>query len=271
LFDAMLGYSYQDARNTGSDPFTYINIFSRLETNANQLLGRVPTPAEAMRVTEENRKHNITGNFALHFPADYDNRLLANFGFSGTIRFASGTPYTRLVPQGDFLLENNQGLGTTGAQLADDEMNTATLPWLKIFDLQVRKGLSVMGWRAQAFAMITNVLDMENITGVWATTGDIFEERVFLQRIESNRRFLGGNQLQDEIDLRSLALAGEGIANEVDLVLVRRAEARFGNADGIFTAEEQERAFRAALDFSAGPQRFIGAGRRVNLGIEINF
>jgi hypothetical protein len=271
LFDAMLGYSYQDARNTGSDPFTYINIFSRLETNANQLLGRVPTPAEAMRVTEENRKHNITGNFALHFPADYDNRLLANFGLSGTIRFASGTPYTRLAQSGSFLLENNQGLGTTGAQLADDEMNTAALPWLKIFDLQVRKGLSVMGWRAQAFAMITNVLDLENITGVYATSGDVREERVFNQLIESHRSSLGGNALQNEIDVRSLSAAGEGIANEVDLILAQRAEARFGNGDGLFTAEEQERAFRAALDFQFGPQRFIGAGRRVNLGIEINF
>jgi outer membrane receptor protein involved in Fe transport len=271
VFDAMLGYSYQDARNTGSDPFSYINVFSRLESNANQILGTVPVPAEAMRSTQENRKHNITGNFALHFPSDYESSVLRNFGLSGTLRLASGTPYTRLQPSGDFLLDDNDGLGTTGAILADDELNTATLPWLKIFDLQARKGVSIMGWNANLFLIANNVLDLENITGVWATSGDIREDRVFRQRVESARRILGGNVIQDAIDLSSLASAGEGITNEVDLVMVRRAEARFGNADGIYTAEEQERAILASLNLVNGPQQFIGNGRRVRVGLEINF
>jgi outer membrane receptor protein involved in Fe transport len=271
IFDAMLGYSYQDARNTGTDPFSYINVFSRLESNANQLLGTVPTPAEAMRITEENRKHNLTGNFAFHFPSDYDNKWLANFGLSGTLRFASGTPYTRLEASGDFLLTNNQGLGTTGAVLADDELNTAELPWLKIFDLQARKGINLMGARANLFVIVNNVLDLENITGVYATSGDIREERVFAQRVESARAILGGNAIRESIDLTSLATAGAGITNPVDLVAVRRAEERFGNGNGLFTADEQEAAIRAALNLTAGPQNFIGAGRRMNFGIEINF
>src|SRR5207253_5464158 len=42
VFDAMIGYSYQDARNTGTDPFTFVNVFARLESNANTLLGVPP-------------------------------------------------------------------------------------------------------------------------------------------------------------------------------------------------------------------------------------
>jgi len=86
VFDATLGYSYQDARNTGTDPFTYVNVFARLEGNANVLLGLPPNPAQAIRLTEENRKHNITGNFSLQFPSSHSNKLLANFGLFGTLR-----------------------------------------------------------------------------------------------------------------------------------------------------------------------------------------
>ena len=72
-------------------------------------------------------------------------------------------------------------------------------------------------------------------------------------------------------DLRSLAAAGSGVRNEIDLVLLRRAEQRFGNGDGLFGADEQDRAFREAEAFIAGPQDLIGPGRRLRLGLEISF
>jgi hypothetical protein len=48
-------------------------------------------------------------------------------------------------------------------------------------------------------------------------------------------------------------------------------EARFGNGDLQFTAEEQERAFRAAVLQFAGPQWLIGSGRRLRVGFELTF
>jgi hypothetical protein len=272
IFDAMLGYSYQDARNTGTDPFTYVNVFARLEGNANTLLGLPPNPAQSIRITEENRKHNITGNFSLNFPNNYENSILRNFGLFGTVRILSGLPYTPLEnTAGNILIGPGAGLGVTGAALADDEISTARMPWQKHFDLKATKGLSLMGWNAQLFLDARNVLDIENRTAIFQSTGDITDEEVYNVRIESHRNTLGNGSIQDQVDLSSLASAGEGVLNEVDLYLLQQAEARFGNGDKIFNAEEQVRAFRASELYLTGPQDLLGVGRRVRIGFELQF
>jgi outer membrane receptor protein involved in Fe transport len=272
IFSAMLGYSYQDARNTGTDPFTYTNVFARLESNANVLLGLPPNPAQAMRLTEENRKHNITGNFSLSFPNNYETRLLANFGLFGTFRVLSGLPYSPLEnTAGNALIGPGAGLGVTGAELRDDEISTARMPWQRHFDLKATKGLTLMGWNAQVFLDARNVLDIENRTGVFQSTGDITDEAVYETRILAHRNTLGGGQAQPEIDLASLDRAGAGVRNIVDLYLLQQAEIRFGNGNGIFDAVEQERAFRAAELYGVGPQDLIGTGRRVRIGFELTF
>jgi len=270
VLNVMLGYSYQDARSTGTDPLTFTNLFARIEGNANTLLGLPPNPAQAMRLTEENRKHNVTGNFSLAFPSNHDNSLLRNFGLFGTFRFISGLPYSPVTEVGDALVTGPPS-GLFSGELRDDEISTARTPWIKEFDLKASKGLRLMGWNAQVFVDARNVLDLENRTGVFLTTGDIYDEPRFNMIIAAQRQTLGGGQERDNIDLSSRSTAGEGVRNDVDLVSLRGAEARFGNGDGIFTAAEQIRAFRAALDLSDGPQTFIGAGRRVRLGFELTF
>jgi outer membrane receptor protein involved in Fe transport len=275
VFDAMLGYSYQDARNTGTDPFTYVNVFARLEGNANVLLGLPPNPAQAVRLTEENRKHNITGNFSLQFPSTHENSLLANFGVFGTLRVLSGLPYSPLSNGAGNIFIAGQaggaGLGVTGATLADDEISTARLPWQTFFDLKAQKGLKLMGWNAQVFVDARNVLDLKNQTGIFQTTGDITDEDVYTTRVESHRQTLGGGVIQDRVDLRSATAAGAGVRNIVDLYLLQQAEMRFGNGDQLFTADEQERAFRASELFLTGPQDLYASGRRVRLGFELTF
>jgi hypothetical protein len=272
IFDAMLGYSYQDARNTGTDPFTYLNVFARLEGNANVLLGLPPNPAQSIRITEENRKHNITGNFSLNFPNNYENSILRNFGLFGTVRVLSGLPYSPLEnTAGNILIGPGAGLGTTGAELQDDEISTATMPWQKHFDLKATKGLSLMGWNAQLFLDARNVLDIENRNAIFQSTGDLTDEEVYSTRILSHRNTLGGGTAQAQVDLNSLERAGAGVRNIVDLYLLQQAEARFGNADKIFDAEEQERAFRASELYGTGPQDLLGVGRRVRIGFELAF
>lgn len=272
VFDAMLGYSYQDARNTGTDPFTYTNIFARLETNANILLGLPPNPAQSMRMTEENRKHNITGNFSLQFPANHESKILANFGLFGTLRLLSGLPYSPLANgAGNVFIGPGAGLGVTGATLRDDEISTARMPWQKFFDLKAQKGLKLAGLNAQVFLDARNILDIRNQTGVFQTTGDVIDEQVYQAYVDEHRNILGGGSPQDQVDLRSLTAAGSGVLNEVDLYLLQQAEARFGNADMLFTAEEQEAAFRASRIFLQGPQDLFGAGRRVRIGFELAF
>ena len=85
------------------------------------------------------------------------------------------------------------------------------------------------------------------------------------------RSVLGNGEIQDRVDLHTRASAGAGVLNDVDLYLLQQAEARFGNADLIFSAEEQEAAFRASRVFLTGPQDLFAAGRRVRLGFELAF
>jgi hypothetical protein len=57
----------------------------------------------------------------------------------------------------------------------------------------------------------------------------------------------------------------------VDCVLLQRAEARYGNGDGVFTQGEYDAAFSAWYNLQNAPSRFYGAGRRLRLGAELSF
>jgi hypothetical protein len=57
----------------------------------------------------------------------------------------------------------------------------------------------------------------------------------------------------------------------VDCVLLQRAERRFGNGDGRYTAAEYNAAFGAWYDLAHAPYHFYGPGRRIRLGVEIAF
>lgn len=143
------------------------------------------------------------------------------------------------------------------------------MPWQKFFDLKMQKGVKLMGWNAQLFLDARNVLDLKNQIAVFQTTGDVTDESVYQERIESHRQTLGGGVMQDRIDLRSLSSTGAGVRNEVDLYLLQQTEARFGNGDQIFSAEEQKAAFRAAEVFLTGPQDLFGPARRLRVGFEL--
>ncbi len=97
LFNGTLAYSFQDAKNTGSDPFTYINFGSRL---VNQVSGGNQPPPQAILPTNSSRPHNLAGSFSVTFPGDWHEgttmgAILQNFGIFTTFRVASGTAFTR--------------------------------------------------------------------------------------------------------------------------------------------------------------------------------
>jgi hypothetical protein len=50
-----------------------------------------------------------------------------------------------------------------------------------------------------------------------------------------------------------------------------RAEARFGNGDRLYTADEYSDAFTAWYHLENAPSRFYGPGRRIRLGVELSF
>lgn len=276
LLDVMLGYSYQDARNTGTDPYTYTNVFARVESNANILLGLPPNPPQAMRATEENRRHNVTGNFSLRFPADYEgSRLLRNFGVFGTLRVASGLFFTPVEGAGLDVL-TGPPTNLFAGNLKHQELSTMQTDWIRQFDLRLSKGLRIGGLDATVFADVRNVFDFTNKSQVYLTTGDIADDELFALRVEQLYQILlgGGSSVRD-VDLTSFTAAtestGGAVTNEANWIALLRAEGRFGNGDGLFSVEEQRAAFLAADLFRFGPQFLVDPGRRLRFGVEFTF
>ena len=107
IFQGTLSYSYETAKNTGSDPHQYLNTLAR--TNSAVTGARVPPP-QAILTSTDNRTHTIAGNLAANFPAGWHSgtllgSILENGGIYATFRAASGLAYT--------LMENG-GLGARG-------------------------------------------------------------------------------------------------------------------------------------------------------------
>jgi hypothetical protein len=100
LFTGSVNYTFQDAKNTGSDPFTYVNFGSRI---VDQLSGGNSPPPQAVLPQANSRTHTLAGIMALNFPDGWNQgstvgTVLENFGVLATFRYASGTPYTACPP-----------------------------------------------------------------------------------------------------------------------------------------------------------------------------
>jgi hypothetical protein len=74
--------------------------------------------------------------------------------------------------------------------------------------------------------------------------------------------------LINAVDLRNCSSWG---ADVVNCVLLQRAEARFGNGDKIYDVNEQTRALVSRYNAFFGPHTFLGSGRSIRLGLELNF
>ncbi len=100
LFNGTLAYTFQEAKNTGSDPETYIDFGSRV---LNALSGGNQPPPQAILPTDFSRPHTLAAAASINFPNDWNQgtgigTILENVGLFATFRYASGTPYTRCDP-----------------------------------------------------------------------------------------------------------------------------------------------------------------------------
>jgi hypothetical protein len=274
VLQTMLAYSFEDARNTGTDPTTYTGLYARLSSNAATILGLPPNPPNAMHTTEENRTHNITGTFNLTVPQDESSApaALRNFGVFGTFRFASGLPYSKLTGVGQNILTGPPTNAGLSGSLADQEVETGRTPWIKQFDLRLTRGVKLGRMNAQVFLDGRNVLNFTNYNSVVLTTGGPTDQAIVNSFVSGYEVSVSGTALPRDIDLRSLASAGKGVSNLVNLVALQRTEALFGNGDKNFTVAEQATAFGAAVNLLNGlPGGLTGPGRSFRLGLDFTF
>ncbi len=285
-FNGFLSYTFQQARNTGSDPFTYINFGSRI---VDQVSGGNSPPPQAIAPTNSSRPHSLAGAFSVNFPGGYREgtllgTVLENMGMFTTVRFASGTSYTRC--------ENNQGESSviSGNPCARDftgNFNGARLPSFKQLDVRLTKGFSLGGVDLTAYLDVRNVLNFENILAVFAATDDVVNglestDNWQTDSIAFRQEALASGVLQSDGTM-NLTFAGQGasgcgnwvtsdgVPSSPNCVYLIRAEQRWGDGDGFFSVAEQRQASDALYATGRGLQQFTGAGRRARLGLELNF
>jgi len=279
-----VAYTFQASKNTGSDPFSYLNTFAR-QVSAQS--GVTPPPEAAQR-TNDDRTHSFVGSVALQLPTDYKRgttmgTILRDVGVFATFRVQSGLPFTMLENQGAGQTAPRLNFGLGGRTATGTSLNQFELPWTKNVDMRVNKGMRFGRLDMTAYLDVRNLFNFRNIVGLFAETGSVLNEE--------NRKKGGvapgdpsagtgeyGN-LWDEagnagalgadksIDLTSCA----SWSSQVNCVSLRRVEQRFGDGNGVYTLDEQEHALNTYYDSFFGPWRFYAPARSIRVGLELKF
>jgi hypothetical protein len=272
--NASVSYTFQLAKSTGSDPFSYLRTLSR---QISQVTGSRVPPPQAILPTDDNRTHNIVGSVALTLPNDWKKgttlgNVLRDVSVFATFRVVSGLPYTRQTNQGAGTLAPRQGFGLIGTQ--QEPVNASTMPWVKNIDLRLNKAFKFGGTDWTLYADVRNALNFRNINALFVETGDVVNAENRTLTLSSEFANLRG-----EAETNSALRAGDAIdlancaswTSPVNCVMLRRTEARFGNSDGTYSLDEQTRALNAYYDSFNGPQNLYGAPRHIRVGFEVNF
>jgi hypothetical protein len=284
IFNGVVSYSYQDARNTGDDPFTYINFGSRI-TSA--ITGSAAPPPQAAQPVGFSRPHSLAAQFAFNFPADFSEgtvvgAIMSRMGVFGTARYASGTPYTRCDPtlDDDLAVTSGNPCNTLGG-----DFNAARLPTFKNVDLRVTKGFRVGSLDLTAYADARNVFNIKNILAVFSQTGTTTSARLaanlwstdsatFASAATANGIYDGNSGditlPGSDSECGSWVTTGNN-PSPTTCYFYRKGEQRFGNGDGVYTLAEQRRASDINNDDTFHINRFAGGGRVLRFGMEVNF
>jgi hypothetical protein len=289
LFNGTLAYTFQDAKNTGSDPETYIDFGSRV---LNNLSGGNQPPPQAILPTDFSRPHTLAAAAALNFPNDWQEgsamgSILENVGLFATFRYASGTPYTRCNPGST---DQDVLSGDNCDRDFPEGLNGSRLPAFRQLNLKLTKGFGIGGLDVTAYLDARNVLNFRNIIQVFTQTDDIVNgaelagERA--GNIEDNR----DEAVRSGVDIDAngtidLSFGGiddprqgcgtwvtqDGLPAAPNCVYLIRAEERWGNGDHQFTVAEQNAASDALYNTIRGTHNFTGEPRRMRVGFELNF
>ncbi len=282
--NASLAYTLQFSRSTGSDPFSYLRTSGRQFYSA--LNTQVPPPEQPLP-TNDNRTHNVVASMSIAVPADWQRgttigAVLRDVGVFITGRAVSGLPYTRLGNTGQGQTAPFENYGLTGVGV--EPINSSTMPWTKFVDLRLNKGIKAGRVDWTLFADVRNLFNFKNVISLFTETGDVTNPLNRSNQIQSEKSTLLSEATQNSaynVATGNVILNGtggakacgnwSGDAGPVDCVMLRRTEARWGNGDGIFTADEQTRALNAWYDSFNGVQAYYGSPRQIRIGAELTF
>jgi hypothetical protein len=289
LFNGTLAYTFQDAKNTGSDPNTYIDFGSRV---LNALSGGLQPPPQAILPTDFSRPHTLAAAASLTFPDDWRKgttlgSVFQSFGVYGTFRYTSGTPYSRCNPGPT---DRDVLSGDNCDREFPEGLNGSRIPAFKEFNLRFTKGFALGGLDLTAYLDARNVLNFKNVIQVFAATNDVRNNEELQAELTDDRQ-----EYQDEAAKSGVAVSQDGtidlsfggtpdprtgcsnwvtqdgVPAAPNCVALIRTEERYGNGDHLFTADEQDRAGSALYYTIRGLQNFTSTPRRLRAGVEVNF
>lgn len=211
-------YTYSDARGTGSSPSSSFRALWLSPTETPYL------PKYPMTLAFD-QTHRGSVNVDYRFgpndgPELFGVMPLERLGLNLLFSFNSGTPYTRV---------NEFSFGDRRVPI--EEINASRTPWVFQLDLNIDKTVPIGPVNANFYIRCTNVLNIKNITGVYATSGSS----------ESNN-YLASDDGQKQI-------------------------ATYASYDEIFGQLYQDFYYQNSL-MNAG---VYGAPRRIWLGMRVNF
>ena len=282
LFNGTLAFTFEDAKNTGSDPFSFIDFGSRI---VDAIGGGASPPPQAILPTDQSRPQTLAGSFSLQFPNDWRQgsgmSWLENAGLFATWRFASGTAFSRCPAE---VGNENVLSGNPCVRSPEGDLNGARLPMIKQFDLRATKGFGLGGVDITAYADIRNLFNFTNRLRVYTVSNDVVNGEAIDVRLQNDLSSLdteavanGAHKANHDmiLPLADAAcvdwVAASGESASPSCIYLIRAEARWGNGDRIFSVEEQATASLANFNRTRGLSFFTGRPREVRLGLELNF
>lgn len=226
-----------------------------------------------------NRKHTLAGWVVARWPADgpadsWVARVLRGGEAAARFRLSSGLPYLPLVNQGFGTLVPPEAFGTARGERVD-------LPGVKEIDLRVGRGFRSVGVRWGVFAEVRNLFGWRNTYRLFAETDSlandlhralVLDPELARLQAEAGSRWIqvtNGGRTLFAADLTGDCATWDGGA--VNCVLLRRAEARFGNGDGFYDEDEARSALGAMYDLLFGQWTLLGPPRHARVGLEVRF
>jgi hypothetical protein len=237
---------------------------------------------------ENSRPHTFTSVWAVEVPQDWGRgivgTILRNVSLYGAFRYTSGTAYTRCPAE-----TGNESVlsGETCFRVFEGDFFGARLPSTKHLDLRASRTFEIAGRELVAYLDGRNILNFENVLQVYAVTGKTSNPTEAIEVFSADSAGFadvgvanGIYRSNGEIDLTYGGAVAAGCGNFVnpqstpsapDCVYLIRAEERYGDGDHVFTLAEQRRASDAAYRVARGRPTFLGAPRRLRLGLEVRF
>jgi hypothetical protein len=279
IVNAQLAYTLQVARSTGADPWS---SWGAISSGLDALTGLPPDPPQATFETDDNRIHTFAGALAVTLPGSlgpgtWYGPILRDAGAFLRLRLASGVPYTPLENSGSGRLGPYMGY-VANSEIMEGATNSARMPWTREVDLRVTKGLRVGRTQWTLFADIRNLINVGDLRWIFAETGGpvnarhrAVETEPEVMRLQSEAGAFANTEPDGSIVIRLPPDCGQWEGGPVNCVLIKRAEARFGDGDGVYTEAEYRTAFNAAYDQARGTFYFYAPPRHTRLGVELRF